>query len=462
MKNSTTIGGTMKANQVLKSMPATVYSVAETDNPSILRGRVRIFYRGVNRNGSIINEFVAQQLVDSLSYVPIKGNYSVDEKDFGGHDGQDNERIYGLVPSKEDRNFAWEDHEDEDGVIRNYACSDIFIWRMYDEAEEILGKSQSMELNPDIIDGDWVYQNGAHYFEFSNASFLGLQVLGDDVEPCFEGSSFFSNIGGYEALLAYAFSKLLKDTNIDSMTIIGGDMDKKEGILTNSVNFEKQADKDVVEEVEEKNTDQQQENTEPEANEEAKVPEEELPVNVVKDTSDETKIGALESDSDDREASGEVPGEGKPATQGEDGRTDKEDAPKAKEDLEEETQSESEYSQKDKSENDSKIIELEEQISTYEREIEELREFKANVELNEKKEVLSTYEGHISEESFANYEEKLSDYDSVEELEKDLAYEIIKSNKDFSRQDGKVFIPTNDSAIDSNTEVKSVLDEYRK
>lgn len=33
---------------------------------------------------------------------------------------------------------------------------------------------------------------GQKYIEFEHGSFLGLQVLGEDVEPCFEGASFFS------------------------------------------------------------------------------------------------------------------------------------------------------------------------------------------------------------------------------------------------------------------------------
>lgn len=440
----------MDINNTLQSIPATVYSITETDNSAILRGRVRIFYRGVNRNGSIINDVVAQQLIDSLTYVPVKGNYSADDKDFGGHDGPEGERVYGLVPSKEDRNFAWEEHEDEDGILRNYACSDILIWKMYDEAEDILGKSQSMELNPNTMDGHWVYKNGAHYFEFTSASFLGLQVLGDDVEPCFEGSSFFEKAEDYEVLMAYTLSRLLKDLDMNQIITLGG-MNMKDKV--NMAAFNNAAEDD----------------------DKIKV-EEELPVVAMKDTSDEAKLEERTNDVDDKEA----PDEDESTVQGEDGKTDKEDIHEAEEgvateeeeeaeevDIEVEAESDVEpadptYSKNEIEENNAKIVELEEQISTYEREIEELRQFKANIELNERKAVLGSYKEHIGDELFADYEARLSEYTTIESLEKDLAYDIIKQNKDFAKQGERIVIPNNDSATDSNAEVTSVLDAYKK
>lgn len=49
-----------------------------------------------------------------------------------------------------------------------------------------------MELYEKSISGDWKIIDGRRYFVFEDASFLGLQALGDDVEPCFEGAAFFS------------------------------------------------------------------------------------------------------------------------------------------------------------------------------------------------------------------------------------------------------------------------------
>ena len=49
-----------------------------------------------------------------------------------------------------------------------------------------------MELYPPSIKGDWIYVDGQKVFQFTDACFFGLQVLGDEVEPCFEGAAFFT------------------------------------------------------------------------------------------------------------------------------------------------------------------------------------------------------------------------------------------------------------------------------
>ena len=82
---------------------------------------------------------------------------------------------------------------DEDGEMRTYATCDVYLYTgMYKEANEIVGKSQSMELYPPSISGEWIVYQGSRYFKFTDGAFFGLQVLGDAVEPCFEGASFFT------------------------------------------------------------------------------------------------------------------------------------------------------------------------------------------------------------------------------------------------------------------------------
>lgn len=49
-----------------------------------------------------------------------------------------------------------------------------------------------MEIYDKSIDGNWQIINGQKYFVFNKGCFLGLQVLGEEVEPCFEGASFFT------------------------------------------------------------------------------------------------------------------------------------------------------------------------------------------------------------------------------------------------------------------------------
>ncbi len=179
-------------NKDYYQIPVTIYNISEQISPTLTKGRVRIFYKYENRNGSYISDEFAEKLISSLPYAPIKGIYDSANNDYTDH-GPSNEygRIYGVVPK--DMNFAWEEHLDDDGVTRTYATADVYIYSaMYKEANDILGKSQSMELFPPSIKGEWVSIKGQRYFKFSDGCFFGLQVLGDKTEPCFEGASFFT------------------------------------------------------------------------------------------------------------------------------------------------------------------------------------------------------------------------------------------------------------------------------
>jgi len=177
-------------NQEQREFPISIYGNVEPVNDTLSRARCRIFYKGGNRNGTFITDDFARELISTLHYVPIKGIYDGD--DYTDHGTERSEgKIYGIVPM--DNNFAWEQHLDDDGVMRTYACTDVLLFSaLYPEAEEILGKGQSMELyEPSLVYHQAILQ-GRRYVVFEHGSFLGLQVLGDDVEPCFEGASFFS------------------------------------------------------------------------------------------------------------------------------------------------------------------------------------------------------------------------------------------------------------------------------
>ena len=49
-----------------------------------------------------------------------------------------------------------------------------------------------MELYQPSIKGSWQIINGKKLYKFEDACFLGLQIFGNEVEPCFEGAAFFS------------------------------------------------------------------------------------------------------------------------------------------------------------------------------------------------------------------------------------------------------------------------------
>lgn len=49
-----------------------------------------------------------------------------------------------------------------------------------------------MELYVKTLKGSWQYIDGKRYFVYTDGQFLGLQALGQTVEPCFEGAGFYS------------------------------------------------------------------------------------------------------------------------------------------------------------------------------------------------------------------------------------------------------------------------------
>lgn len=179
-------------NEIISSIPVTLYSELEKYNEVISKGRCRLFYKDDNRNGTWITEEFANKLLKTIAYAPVKGIYDFDEGDYTDHGKKRNlGRIYGVVPSEP--NLAWEKHLDTDGVEREYACVDVLYYTgLYKEASEIAGKAQSMELYGPSIKGEWKVLNGKKYYVYDDACFLGLQVLGDQVEPCFEGAAFYN------------------------------------------------------------------------------------------------------------------------------------------------------------------------------------------------------------------------------------------------------------------------------
>lgn len=189
-------------NKEYREFPVTIYGNMERYNDVLTKARCRIFYKYGNRNGTYITDEFAEKLVSSLSYVPLKGIFKEETEDFSDHGlERDEGRIYGIVP--ENPNFAWEPHLDEDGVERVYACADVLIFTaLYDEATEIVGKAQSMELYEPSIHFHRAVIKGQQYIVFEDGCFLGLQVLGDAVEPCFEGAAFYELRNSIENIIS--------------------------------------------------------------------------------------------------------------------------------------------------------------------------------------------------------------------------------------------------------------------
>jgi hypothetical protein len=101
-------------NNSLLNFSVQIYGDLTERNETTSMARCRIFYKGLNRNGSYITDEFAEKLLRTLPYTPIKGIYLQEEGDYSTHGMVNSEgRIYGVVP--ENPNVSWETNLDEDG-----------------------------------------------------------------------------------------------------------------------------------------------------------------------------------------------------------------------------------------------------------------------------------------------------------------------------------------------------------
>lgn len=172
-------------------------------NPLISKCQIKVCYVGdePNRNGSIITKAVAADMAKSLGGSPIVGFYNETSGDFEGHNQiidvsngewkfKDTTQPYGFVPLDAK---VWFQKFMDDGVEHEYLMTEGYLWTgQYPETERILtkGNNQSMELYEPTLKGFWSESdNGDFSFFIINEAIISkLCILGEDVEPCFEGS----------------------------------------------------------------------------------------------------------------------------------------------------------------------------------------------------------------------------------------------------------------------------------
>lgn len=161
-------------------------------NPGMSKARVSVFRKYANANGSYFTDDVANKMVENIAGVPIVGHYDANLGDFTSHMTVEDTKAYGFVPP-DNHNFAWEKRIENDGKQYEYACFDILLWTdRYEQAKQIVNKSQSMELNPYRTFGNWEEKDGATNFVYTSTSIYGLCVLGDSVRPCFDAACFYT------------------------------------------------------------------------------------------------------------------------------------------------------------------------------------------------------------------------------------------------------------------------------
>lgn len=447
--------------------PVTIYGNLEEFNQVTSRSRCRIFYKGGNRNRTYITEEFAEKLIATLPYTPVKGIFDSTADDYTDHGRQRYEgRIYGIVP--ENPNFAWETHLDVDGVERTYACVDVLLFTsIYKEASQIAGLAQSMELYQPSIEGSWKYIDGKKFFVFEEGCFLGLQVLGEEVEPCFEGAGFYT-IQDIETRLNTILTKL-ESFNLDRQKEKGGKKmpvidfklsdNQKYTMLWNLLNpnFNEEGgyvmeysimdiydDYAIAYDIQDQNYERVY-YTKDDANDSLEITSTEVTYIVDVTESEKKALEALQTMNNN---SFEKLDEGFSA-------------------LKEEVETLNSSINSLNEEKEALSVELEEvknnfteATTTIENLTEEnntLAEFKSQVEKMEKEAIIDKYADKLNEDVVNEFREKIDEYSAVD-LEKELAFTLVNTTPTLFSNDSEGFIPKDGEEPKSG--LSAVLDKY--
>ena len=267
-------------------------------NPMISKVQIKVCYVGdePNRNGSIITKETAAKMANSLPGSPIVGFWKEEKADFDEHNQvinisggsweiADTTRPYGFVDLG--AKVWFQDYLDDSENIHTYMVTEGYIWTgRYPEANRILtkGNNHSMELDEESLKGHWTIddKSGMEFFIINDAIFRGLCILGEENEPCFEGSQITGSFSLDESFDSKIY-KLMKEVQ----KLKGGNFtveleDKKitEDEVVDSKVDEEEVNDDAVEDLEEDTAedtpvDEEEKVEEEESAEEPEVEEEE-------------------------------------------------------------------------------------------------------------------------------------------------------------------------------------------
>lgn len=402
-------------------------------NPGISKADVKVLYLGENRNGSFINKETAMKMSETLRACPIVGAYRKDIDDFGDH-GEiihiENGEItfdcatvpYGFVAPDAKVWFKEFTDYDEFGntVNREYLMTTAYLWTgQYPEIERCVkeGMGQSMELDGKSIDGHWAEnsESGIEFFIINDASFTKLCVLGDGVEPCFEGASVEApNIS--DKFSKEGFTTTLYNMMNELKFALAENADAKDA---NAENAEKTDDSESAKE---------EETTEFAENKEEEVEE----------TADEAvEFAENAEESTESTESAEVVEENLDQESDFSANTEEEKESEEKVENTEES-ADNEFAEKDAEIETlkSEIASLQEKYSLLKTEAEELRSYKASRISADKDALINKY-NMLSDDDKAEIVANKDSY-SYEEIESKLALLYVKKNVDFDDQEEEV------------------------
>ena len=378
-------------------------------NPLISKCQIKVCYVGEepNRNGSIITKEVAKQIGASLPGSPIVGFYNEQTGDFEEHnkvidisngrfDIKDTTSAYGFVSMDAP---VWFQKFMDDGVEHEYLLTEGYLWTsVFPETKRILenGNNQSMELDEHSLKGSWTTDenNFPEFFIINEALISKLCILGENVEPCFEGARIAAQFSFDDNFKQNLFSKIEELKTIISK---GGfaQMDEENKVVN-------PADEESP----------------------AVLPDEDTEFKKKKEDEDEAAEDEKKEEpkDDDKSASDS---------------DDKADAEEAEED-DDEKKKKKKYSLDEIPEYAElavKYAQLEKDYETLKNEVAPLREFKANAEKAEKQAMIDSFY-MLSDEDKADCVQHIDEY-SLDDIEAKLAIICVRNKVSFSLDDDK-------------------------
>lgn len=280
-----------------------------------------------------------------------------------------------------------------------------YLWDgQFQELKKVLAEGQphSMELDEKSLDGHWAKDNnlGVEFFIINDAVFSKLCILGDDVEPCFEGSSVTAISSEVEKI--FSNNKNFSSTLFTMMNELTDALQSKGG-LEMPDEFAEQTE--TVEEVE------STENEFAAEVEETEVAEETVDYTDAEEAPEtEAEVEFVESD-DDKDDSEDAEDE----AESEDKEDDEDEEPASKHSLEE-------------------YEALESEIESLRAEVESLREFKLTVENEQKDALMDSFPYNtLSAEDKREVMEHKSEY-SLDEIKAKLAVIYIEKGVQFAAE----------------------------
>ena len=398
-------------------------------NPLVSKCEIKVLYVGENRNRSFISKEVAIEMAQTLPGCPIVGYYIENKEDFGDHGEQiiiDGEGVkfkkltkpYGFVAP--DSKIWFQEFQDTDEfgntTIREYLMTEGYLWTgQFEECQRVIdnGNPQSMELDEKTLKGHWSTDTnkGVEFFIINDAMFSKLCILGEDVEPCFEGASVTapdvsSKFSKDDSFIPSLFSMIeqLKTTLQEGGYAMDGQTTQavEETVVTEEV---KDTEFQVIEDT---------------AEEAAEVEE-----TVVEKEFSEIKDNVIETVMDENQDTIE---EFKKAEEDEKSE-EKEEDKKTSEDEDEETFKCGKDDKEKYSLLEEELSELKNQYALLETEVQELRAFKAEVEDAQKDEMINSF-CMLSDEDKADVIENKSKY-SLDEIEAKLSVICVRKKVSF-------------------------------